>query len=56
MASMKQQLKVMEESEGLLYSHLIEILKGKSSQEEGEENIVYTLKLQTNGPRGHKWF
>lgn len=41
MASMKQQLKVVEESEDLLYSHLTEVLEEKNSQQEGEENIVY---------------
>ena len=59
MASMKQQLKVMEESEDLLYSHLTEVLEEKNSQQEGEENIVYfshcrqMVQGATNRPECH---
>ena len=54
MASMKQQLKVMEESEDLLYSHLTEVLEEKNSQQEGEENIVCFLHCRQMGQGGHK--
>lgn len=59
MASMKQQLKVKEESEDLLYSHLTEVLEEKNSQQEGEENIVYSshchqrVQGATNSPECH---
>ena len=59
MASMKQQLKVKEESEDLLYSHLTEVLEQKNSQQEGEENLVYSshcnqmVQGATNSPECH---